>query len=359
MNAVVLKIENNKAAVLDGNGSFRIIDDKAYSRGQIIDLAVLEYPMEEPETGSERKLKPVPLARKRLPFGTFVSRHISQAAAIVICIVLAGGMSVYAAPVKTVTSDMTPSLSYRLNVFNRVVRVEPKDEACTDAVKELAPDLAGKRLERAVDITRTTLEKTEEDVSSEETSDESSRGSDTDEQITDIDTDTDTDTVIQLPAEAAPEIKQGKPEPEKEYEDDMPEEPAKTEPAAPPEEEMQRPEKEKHVTEEKATQNNALNAAPSTESQPPVPQGFGTETGIGQENLREGSPGEMAAQPQENPPVREGMDEGETDPGMGSGPEIAKDRDQGDGGSGMAEEHDQRSGGPETAGDRGPGGGGF
>lgn len=355
MNAVVLKIENNKAAVLDGNGSFRIIDDKAYSRGQIIDLAALEYPLKEPETGSERKLKPVPLARKRLPFGTFVSRHISQAAAIVICIVLAGGMSVYAAPVKTVTSDMTPSLSYQLNVFNRVVRVEPKDEACTDAVKELAPDLAGKRLERAVDITRTTLEKTEEDVSSEETSDESSRGSDTDEQITDIDTDTDTDTVIQLPAEPAPETGHRRPETEieneKGSEKDIPEAPAEVNSSAQPEVEIQKPEQEKHES--------------------PLMDGFGAETGVQPENFREGSPGEMVAPGQENHPNREGMNEWETDPGRGGVSEMSEDRDQrggapemsedGDPGGGpeMAEEREQNGGGPEMSGDHDRPGGGF
>lgn len=160
MNAVVLKTEGNRAAVLDGDGSVRIIENLNYSRGQVLNVESLILPFDDGETPIYEY--EVRTGRKSTvtPIGHFIYRKVSKAAAAAAVIVLAGSLSVYAAPVKTVTTDSTPSLEYKLNVFDRVVRVEVLDEADEDLPKELTHKVVGKKFDKAVDIALDTLEKT-------------------------------------------------------------------------------------------------------------------------------------------------------------------------------------------------------
>ena len=160
MKAVVLKTDGKRAAVMDGDGSVRIIENRDYSRGQVLDIEAQELPYEDGTPVYEYEDKTVKRG-KIASIGRFIYRHASQAAAVAAVVLIAGGMSVYAAPVKTVTSDTTPSISYKLNVFDRVVRVEAADDS-EELPEELMSGVAGKPFDKAVDIARDTLEKTEQ-----------------------------------------------------------------------------------------------------------------------------------------------------------------------------------------------------
>ncbi len=157
MKAVILKTEGAKAAVLDGNGSVRVIENKGYSRGQVIDIAAIEYPLEDisPDAGNEKRH-----GGAILKFNRLLTEHASRVAAVLAVVLLAGGLTVYAAPVKTAISDTTPSLSYHMNVFDRVVKVEARDDTGREALNHIGPRIAGKRFDKAVDIALTTLDET-------------------------------------------------------------------------------------------------------------------------------------------------------------------------------------------------------
>ncbi len=161
MKAVVLKTDGKRAAVMDGDGSVRIIENRDYSRGQVLEIEAQELPYEDGTPIYEYEDKAVKRG-KIASIGHFIYRHASQAAAVAAVVIIAGGMSVYAAPVKTVTSATTPSLSYKLNVFDRVVRVEAADDPEEELPEGLMSGVAGQPFDKAVDIARDTLEKTEQ-----------------------------------------------------------------------------------------------------------------------------------------------------------------------------------------------------
>ena len=161
MKAVVLKTDGKRAAVLDGDGSVRIIENRNYSRGQVLELVEQVLPMEDGTPVYEyedRAVKKGTIAS----ISRFIYRHASQAAAVAAVLIIAGGMSVYAAPVKTVISTTTPSLSYKLNVFDRVVRVEAAGDNEEELPEELLTGVAGKTFDQAVDIALDTLEKAQQ-----------------------------------------------------------------------------------------------------------------------------------------------------------------------------------------------------
>ena len=137
MRSVVVELKKNKAAVLKPDGSVEIIKNKNYTPGQLLDL---------PE-------------KNRAKIITFMGKYARQAAAAAIVLILGTGLltaNTYA--FTTVTMDLTPSLSYSLNAFDKVIRMEALNEDGQEIVDAVADEVKGQKLDKAVSITLNGLE---------------------------------------------------------------------------------------------------------------------------------------------------------------------------------------------------------
>ena len=137
MRSVVVELKKNKAAVLKPDGSVEIIRNKNYTVGQLLDL---------PE-------------KNRAKIITFMGKYARQAAAAAIVLILGTGLltaNTYA--FTTVTMDLTPSLSYSLNAFDKVIRMEALNEDGQEIVDAVADEVKGQKLDKAVSITLNGLE---------------------------------------------------------------------------------------------------------------------------------------------------------------------------------------------------------
>ncbi len=139
MKAVILETKNGKAAVMVKGGEMRYIDDKGYESGQIV-----EIPDAELHTVS-------PVIRFK------ASRKVIAAAASVVILLSAGGITAYATPVSTVSLDTYPAIRYKVNMFDRVVGFSANDssEETTEdssyiSVRKM---VRGKKIDEAIDIT--------------------------------------------------------------------------------------------------------------------------------------------------------------------------------------------------------------
>lgn len=137
MRSVVVELKKNMAAVLKPDGSVEIIKNKNYTPGQLLDL---------PE-------------KNRAKIITFMGKYARQAAAAAIVLILGTGLltaNTYA--FTTVTMDLTPSLSYSLNAFDKVIRMEALNEDGQEIVDAVADEVKGQKLDKAVSITLNGLE---------------------------------------------------------------------------------------------------------------------------------------------------------------------------------------------------------
>ncbi len=133
MKAVVLELRGSKAAVLDDNGTFRIVKNEAYQVGQVI------------EVSSVTAISPI---------RSFVQKHVMPVAASFAILLLAGGTATaYAMPYSVVTMEKQASLKYTLNVFDRVISVSGEDAESSRISEALSGQLRGKKIEDAVTLT--------------------------------------------------------------------------------------------------------------------------------------------------------------------------------------------------------------
>ncbi|MBP3736185.1 MAG: hypothetical protein J6I56_04115 [Lachnospiraceae bacterium] len=136
MKTVVLELKKGQAAVLGTDGCVYIVEDRGYAVGETPEL-------------DEFTLRSGAAAPKRL---RGLQRILPMAAAIAI-FTMAGGVSAYAMPCSTVTLDVNPSVTYSLNVFDRVLSMTSADEESDAVVDAAKPLVRGKKLQTAVQIT--------------------------------------------------------------------------------------------------------------------------------------------------------------------------------------------------------------
>ncbi|MBQ9567198.1 MAG: hypothetical protein IJR31_03880 [Lachnospiraceae bacterium] len=134
MRSVVLEIKNEQAAVLDDTGVVHAVINRGYTVGQVLNLTETELKRDE-----VRSLYPAD--------GRRMHRYTGIVAAALALIIIGGSVSAYAAPVSTVKiSDGEDAVEYKLNIFDRVVRVESAD-------KELPGQVRGMKITDAMDVT--------------------------------------------------------------------------------------------------------------------------------------------------------------------------------------------------------------
>ena len=134
MRSVVLEIKNEQAAVLDDTGVVHAVINRGYTAGQVLNLTETELKRDEVR----------PLYRAD---GRRMHRYTGIVAAALALIIIGGSVSAYAAPVSTVKiSDGEDAVEYKLNIFDRVVRVESED-------KELPGQVRGMKITDAMDVT--------------------------------------------------------------------------------------------------------------------------------------------------------------------------------------------------------------
>ncbi|MBR2527060.1 MAG: anti-sigma factor domain-containing protein [Blautia sp.] len=140
MKAVVLEIREQEAAVLDHDGIFRKIKNKNYSVGQ-----VLELDSEELLPGSQSHVFRVSSSFRR-------KATAACAAAAIAVLGTGGGIAASSFPVSSVTVEMDSPLTYKLNLFDRVLSVEGMEND-PSGQKELLSQVKGKRMDKAMELT--------------------------------------------------------------------------------------------------------------------------------------------------------------------------------------------------------------
>ena len=129
MKAVILEIEGKKAVALSDDGLINGIRNKGYTVGQTIEMEARNM------TKTTKK---------------FTKMAASVAAALVI--LLGGGTAfAYNAPAAHVSMDVNPSITYTLNMFDRVIDVEMANEDAEEILDTI--DWDGEELEVVVERT--------------------------------------------------------------------------------------------------------------------------------------------------------------------------------------------------------------
>lgn len=123
MKAVITEIRGAKAAVLQDDGSIRLLENKDYKIGQVVEL-------------------------KTTKWYNKATRWVAAAAAVLM--VTSGAASyAYLNPVATVSLDVNPSLEFRVNTFDKVINVKALNVDGEQILKEL--DLKGMEIDEAID----------------------------------------------------------------------------------------------------------------------------------------------------------------------------------------------------------------
>ena len=152
MKTVVLELRGKRAAVLSSDGIVRILPDKNYEVGQVLNLSLKELERLE-KSGAD-----VNIGRnstKVIRFGSYIRRHAAAAAAVMIITVLGTGTGVAAAyyPVSTVSLGTDSSISYRLNIFDKVLSVKAEDDVSSETAEEIEKKVKGHKIEHALSET--------------------------------------------------------------------------------------------------------------------------------------------------------------------------------------------------------------
>lgn len=149
MQNVVLELREDQACVLAKDGIVRIIDNKNYQVGQVLELSE-ELLAAADAAHRQRHVKVKnPSAAKR----TVYRRAMSIAASLVLLLGAGGAATAYAAPFSTVTLDVNPSLSYKLNAFDRVLSMDSYNDDGEEVVEQVKAEVKGKKIEKAIAIT--------------------------------------------------------------------------------------------------------------------------------------------------------------------------------------------------------------
>ena len=138
MKAVVVELRGSKAAVLDHEGIVRILPNREYRVGQVLELTNSEI---VPDTASS----------KVRPFRSFLRRHAAAAAAAAV-IVFGTGSGIAAAyyPASIVTLETDTVLEYRLNIFDKVLSVRSKDDKDEKTADLIEHEVRGWEITEAV-----------------------------------------------------------------------------------------------------------------------------------------------------------------------------------------------------------------
>ena len=150
MKILVLETKKGRAAVLDETGTVHNIKDAGYEAGQVLHFS-------ESELKKAEKAGVSAILNLSSPAGRVV-RFTRIAAAILILTVVSGSITAYAAPVSTVTMEGTGSVEYKLNLFDRVVSVNPTpgtDQMPTDDMSDFSREVKGMKISDAIDLTET------------------------------------------------------------------------------------------------------------------------------------------------------------------------------------------------------------
>ena len=141
MKAVVLEVRGKEAAVLDHNGIFRKIVNRDFAVGQILELE------------KEKEILPGYGLRSFRARTAFRRHAVGIAAAVALAVLCtAGGFAATSIPVSSVVVEMDSPVTYRLNLFDRVLSVEGLEDD-PGAGKELQSQVKGKRMDQALEIT--------------------------------------------------------------------------------------------------------------------------------------------------------------------------------------------------------------
>lgn len=142
MKAVIVDFNGQRAAALCEDGSVRDIENIDYCLGQTIFLDEKDLVDEKPEDG-----------RKRFKIRKLY-RRIAAAAAMIMMLAGAGGVSVYAMPYAEVSLDAGSSVTYTINRFDYVIDAEASDEDGLMIIEEVGKEnLVNKKIESAVALT--------------------------------------------------------------------------------------------------------------------------------------------------------------------------------------------------------------
>ncbi len=141
MKAAVLEIREDKAAILDRDGLVRIVENNNYTVGQTIEVDSI---LIRENAGSKGTV--IRLSR-------YFRKHAAAAAAVFALVLGGGTITAQAVPITTVTLDADSSIAYRLNVFDRVVGVEPYGEENREFADSVRAEVKGKKVGEAVSRT--------------------------------------------------------------------------------------------------------------------------------------------------------------------------------------------------------------
>ncbi|MBR1669382.1 MAG: hypothetical protein IJ695_01660 [Butyrivibrio sp.] len=139
MRAVVIAIRDKKAAIALEGGELRYVDNAQYEIGQVIDVAE-----EKPAKKSKISVFKV----------SWMSYMAAAAAAVLIVI---GTATVNAAPVSYVTISVKPSITYGVNVFDRVVSATAENDDGQKVLDGLGRDVTKLKLPEAFEVTLNTM----------------------------------------------------------------------------------------------------------------------------------------------------------------------------------------------------------
>ncbi len=174
MRAVVIAVKNGQAAVAGKGGTLTYIENRGYEIGQVLEISaektlpegnhvlLTELPRGSVVRGVEAAVgRSDRRTAKILRFpgrnGARALHFGSSVAAALLVVLITGGLTANAAPISTVTLDVNPSVSYGLNVFDRVVSAEAHNEDGEELLKGLSGQVFGKRLPDAVEETLSAL----------------------------------------------------------------------------------------------------------------------------------------------------------------------------------------------------------
>ena len=135
MRAVVIAVKDNKAAVAIEGGELKYVENKNYVTGQIIQVQDVS-----PKTVSAKRKH-----RKRSFYLRSYTRFSGIAAAAVL-FVFVGAITVSAAEVSRVTLTAGASVTYGVNIFDRVISVSANNEEGRLIIDEISGDVMFRKL---------------------------------------------------------------------------------------------------------------------------------------------------------------------------------------------------------------------
>ena len=151
MKVVVMEIRGKRSAVLSNDGIVRILPDSGYQVGQVLEITKTELErMEALQAKADKESTP-----KIIRFGSYVRKHAAVAAAVVIVSVMGTGTGVAAAyyPVSTVSLSTDSSITYRLNIFDKVISVKADDDEGRETASVIEKRVRGKKFDKALSET--------------------------------------------------------------------------------------------------------------------------------------------------------------------------------------------------------------